>query len=283
MRRIRTEFPLNGLRTAVIGHVEWTSIARVARIPKCGDVVHADVVWEGPAGGGAVAAAQLAALAGHTLFLTALGDDSAGRRSHGILQKLGVEVVAAPRTQPTRTAVSLVDDSGERTTTTLGPRLQPTEYDDLPWARLADCDVVHFVAGGTSVTHRARTARVLTASSRENATLARAGISVDAVIGSSTDPAEQYDAAAFAHQPALVVQTEGRAGGRYLRNGQAPARYRAVRAPAPEVDSYGMGDNFAAALSYYLACGDDAPEALTRAARRAATYASLRGPFALPA
>jgi ribokinase len=270
------------LRTAVIGHVEWTNIASVVRVPVRGEVAHADVVWEGPAGGGAVAAVQLASLAGETTLFTALGEDPAARRSRDILERLGVRVVAARRDRPTRSAVSLVDASGERTTTTLGPRLQPCLDDPLPWDALGSYDVVHFVAGHPSVLEAARRARVLVATCRELDALAASRVRVDALAGSAQDPAERYDPAALNTPPGLVVLTEGIQGGRYCVPGQGAGRYEAVPPPGAEVDSYGMGDNFAAALAYALASGAAVPEALDGAARRAAQCAAVRGPFVLP-
>src|SRR6478609_11113642 len=69
------------MRVAVVGHVEWVELARVERVPAPGQIVHALEAWDGPAGGGAVAAVQLARLAGECLFLTALGDDALGHRA----------------------------------------------------------------------------------------------------------------------------------------------------------------------------------------------------------
>src|ERR1700759_4816738 len=106
-------------RVASVGHVEWVQFARVEHVPRAGEVVHADDPFEEPAGGGAVAAVQLARLAGESLLLTALGEDEAGRRSPTRLQQLGVHVHSALRSgAPTRRAVTLVDDQRERTITT---------------------------------------------------------------------------------------------------------------------------------------------------------------------
>ena len=46
------------MRVAVVGHVEWIEFARVERVPKAGEIVHASETWEAAAGGGAVAAVQ---------------------------------------------------------------------------------------------------------------------------------------------------------------------------------------------------------------------------------
>src|SRR6266542_3154988 len=78
------------MRVAVVGHVEWVDFVRVERLPSAGDITHAQEAWAEPAGGGAVSACVLAALAGECSFLTALGDDELGRRSQDELARLGV-------------------------------------------------------------------------------------------------------------------------------------------------------------------------------------------------
>ncbi|MFG2533003.1 PfkB family carbohydrate kinase [Streptomyces sp. NPDC048516] len=274
--------PSYPLRAAVVGHLEWTTLARVRHLPARGDIVHADVLWEGPAGGGAVAAVRLAALAGACTFFTALGDDQVARRSREVLGRLGVDVVAAVRDRPTRCAVSLVDASAERTTTTLGARLQPEEEDDLPWETLRSCDTVYFTAGGAGALAKARRAAVLTATGREFTTLATAGVPVDAVVGSADDPAERCDPAGLPRPPGLLVVTEGTRGGVFRAPGEPARRYRAVRPPRPVVDCYGAGDNFAAALAFALGTGSGAADAVTFAAADAALCAATRGPYVLP-
>src|SRR5919199_2566991 len=97
------------MRVAVVGHVEWVEFARVERVPRPGEIVHALESWEEPAGGGAVAAVQLARLAGDCLFLTALGDDELGRRAAQELSELGVRVEAAWRPEPQRRAFVHLD------------------------------------------------------------------------------------------------------------------------------------------------------------------------------
>jgi ribokinase len=81
-------------RVAVVGHVEWVQFARVPHVPCAGEVVHAHDPFEEPAGGGGVAAVQLARLAGAATFLTALGRDELGERSVARLKELGVDVHA---------------------------------------------------------------------------------------------------------------------------------------------------------------------------------------------
>src|SRR5271154_3290464 len=49
-----------GTKVGVVGHVEWVQFARVEHVPRAGEVVHASEPFDEPAGGGAVAAVQLA-------------------------------------------------------------------------------------------------------------------------------------------------------------------------------------------------------------------------------
>jgi ribokinase len=44
----------------VVGYVEWVEFVRGDHVPAAGEIVHATDGFEEPAGGGAVAAAQLA-------------------------------------------------------------------------------------------------------------------------------------------------------------------------------------------------------------------------------
>jgi ribokinase len=267
------------MRVAVIGHVEWTTIAQVETVPLRGDVTHAEIVWEGPAGGGAVAAVQLAKLAGTCVFFTALGDDPAGRRSFSDLSSRGVDVRAAPRTAPTRTALSLVDATGERTTTTLGHRLQPAASDHLLWEALVGFDAILFISGSSDLLSRARDARIVVATSREMSTVAAAGVHVDAVVGSGRDPAERYDPSLLSRVPHSAVTTDGGEGGTFRVKGLVERKYEALPVPGPIIDTYGVGDSFAAALTYGLAEEREISDALDLAARCGAACLTGRGPF----
>ena len=124
------------IRVAVVGHVEWSEFAQVERVPAPGQIVSALESWREVAGGGAVAAVQLAKLAGECLFLTALGDDCFGHAAKGRLGALGVDVRATTRSEPQRRAFVYIDADGERTITTIGERLGPRGEDPLPWAEL---------------------------------------------------------------------------------------------------------------------------------------------------
>src|SRR5690349_10425201 len=132
------------MRVAVVGHVEWVEFARVPVMPLAGEIVHASTTWQEAGGGGAVAAVQLARLAGSVTFFTALGEDELGRRAATRLEQLGVDVHAAWRPEPMRRCFVHLDGMGERTITVLGERLVPRGDDDLPWDLLTQVDAVYF-------------------------------------------------------------------------------------------------------------------------------------------
>ena len=165
------------MRVAVVGHVEWIRFARVDRVPVPGEIAHSTEDWEQVGGGGGVAAIQLALLADEATLFTALGDDELGRRSREELESQGVRVQAAVDPRPQRWALTHVDDHGERTITTVGPKLRPRGHDDrLPWHELSEMDAVFFVAGDTDALNWARRAPVLTATARDLDTLKRGGV-----------------------------------------------------------------------------------------------------------
>jgi ribokinase len=233
--------PAGRPRVASVGHVEWVQFASVDHVPRAGEVIHARDGFEEPAGGGAVAAVQLARLAGSALLVTALGEDEAGRRSLDRLQRLGASVEAAKRSAATRRAVTLVDDQRERTITTFGERLQPLGADALPWAQLAEMDAVYFTAGDLDALRAARGARVLVASPRALDALGH-GVLLDALVLSKSDAVERRAAERSESEAELVVFTEGAHGGSYRTRSGASGRWAAVPPPGDAVDSYGCGD-----------------------------------------
>ena len=101
------------MRTAVVGHLEWTEFLPVERLPRQGEILETTESFVEPAGGGAVASVQLARLAGDCTFFTAVGDDELGHRTEERLAELGVRVAAVHRPgKPTRRAFVYVDSDG---------------------------------------------------------------------------------------------------------------------------------------------------------------------------
>jgi ribokinase len=266
------------MRAAVVGHVEWVTFARVPDMPKPGDIVHASETWEVPGGGGAAAAVQLAKLTGDCLFITALGDDELGHRAAAELKGLGVTIAVAWRDGPTRRAFTHVDATGERTITVLGERMAPLATEGLPWGELSEVDALYFTAGDSGALRAARGARVLVATTRTGEALS-AGVHLDALVGSALDPSETYRRGDIEPEPALVVRTEGAAGGSYETVAGEVHRFDAPPVPGEIVDRYGAGDSFAAWLTFALARGDEPESAVAFASRCGAAVLTGRGPY----
>jgi ribokinase len=264
------------MKLAVVGHVEWVEFARVEHAPAPGEIVHALETWEEPAGGGAVAAVQLANLGGSCLLFTALADDDLGRRSHDELEARGVTVHAGSAPGKQRRALTHVDEDGERTITVLGEKLLPSGEDgSLPWEDLHRCDAVYFVSGDVAALHAARNSPVLVATARELATLRRASVQVDVLVGSGEDAAERFENGELEPEPRIVVTTAGALGG-WIRPG---GPFRAAPLPGPVSDAYGCGDCFAAGLTYGLALGKPVDEAVSLGARCGAAVLTGRGAY----
>src|SRR5712691_1282008 len=198
------------MNLAVVGHVEWVEFARVDHVPEPGEIVHALETWEEPAGGGAVAAVQLANLNGSVQLFTSLGDDELGRRAREELAGRGVTVHAAQTTETQRRAFTYVDAYGERTITVLGRKLIPSGEDgSLPWEELVRCEGVYFVSGDLAAVRAARRSGLLVASARELTTLRQAEEQIDVIVGSGEDSGERFEPGEFEPAPRYVVTTSG--------------------------------------------------------------------------
>jgi ribokinase len=266
------------VRVGVVGHVEWVQFAVVGRVPAAGEIVHARETFGEPAGGGAVAAVQLARLAGSAVFLTALGDDDVADDTARVLgARYGVEVHAGRRAAPQRRTFTFLDDAGERTITVLGERIVPHRGDPLPWEALGDLDGIYFTGGDAEAVCAARAARVLVATARAMGALAESGVALDVLVRSASDPDERYEPGMLDPPPRWVVSTRGALGGAW--SGETEGEWRATPLPGPPVDAYGCGDSFAAALTYGLAAGMQLPTAIDLAARCGAACLTGRGPY----
>jgi ribokinase len=269
------------VRVAVVGHVEWVEFLRLERVPRAGEIVYAESRPAVPAGGGGVAAVQLARWAGACTLFTALGDDELGHRTAAGLRARGVDVHAVFRTGTAqRRAITFVDAQRERTITVVGERLAPHAADPLPWADLSTYDAVYLTAGDPDAVRAARAARVLVATSRVIPLLAAAAVPLDALVGSAVDADERYLPGMIAPEPAVVVRTDGARGGTYTLAGTT--HHYAAATAAVTGDTYGAGDSFAAALTLALATGARIADALAVAAARAAEVVTYDGPYPPP-
>lgn len=267
-------------RVGVVGHVEWVQFVELPELPQRGAIAHARADYRLPAGGGMVAAVHLARLAGGAAFYTALGDDEGGLRAREQAASHGLDLHAAARPgASTRRAITFVDGDHERTITLLDPRLVPHGGDDLPWERIAQLEGVYFANGDAAAVRAARAARVLVATARVHDVLAGAGVEVDALVASASDRGEQGAADELDPQPRLVVRTDGERGGTWSARDGSSGTWEAAPLPAAPADSYGCGDAFAAGLTFGLASGLRAEEAVRLGAECGARCLTLRGPY----
>ena len=254
-------------RVAVIGHVEWVEFLTLDALPAAGQVVHAHDSFTRAAGGGGVAEVVLAELGAQVDFFCALGDDDTGRAAAAQLEQRGVTPrIAWRRKQPTRRALGLLIEGGDRAVVTIGHRLEPDGEDGLPWERLAAADGVFVTAGDAPALDRARAAQVVVATPRAREAFADpAGPRVDALVFSAGDHDEAAWAGELAPRSRLLVATEGAVGGRWW--GESEGRWEAVAPDGPIRDSFGCGDSFAAALTFGLAQGLSVAQAAALGAR----------------
>ena len=267
-------------RVAVVGHVEWVDFAVVDAFPVPGEIVHATHHWDDAAGGGAVAAVQLAKLAGRAHFYTALSSDRLGTEAAVRLKRSGVTIHAGERAEAQRRAFVHLDAAAERTITVLGPRMVPRGSDRLPWTQLSDFDAVYFTGGDAEALRAARAARVLVATPRAAEPLLTAGVELDVLVNSGNDPDEaDFDVASMQPAPRHIVSTLGAEGGRWIA-GEESGAWKAAPLPGPPVDAYGCGDSFAAGLTYGLGADLPMAEAVALAARCGAACLTGRGPYA---
>lgn len=267
------------MQVAVIGHVEVIDFVRVDRVPDPGEIIHATESWSEPGGGGAIAAVQLAKLAGGATLYTALGDDEFGHRARRDLESLGLRVEATFRPVPQRRGFTFVDGTGERTITVFGERLGPHGEDPLPWGNLDDADGVFVTAGDPAAIRHGRRARTLAATSRILDVLAQAGAPIDALVGSARDPAERWVPGALDPPPGLVVMTAGGTGGSYRTADGVEGTFPPALLPGPMSDAYGAGDCFAGGLTFGLGAGLPVRAALEVAALCGAYCLTGRGPY----
>jgi ribokinase len=259
---------MNGVRLAVIGHIEWVTFARAPFVPGPGEIVHLEEPFSQPGGGGAVTAVALARMGADVTFYTALGSDG---RARPVLEAHGLQLEAAVRDLPQTEVLALLDPNGERTLFVVGENDAPLAADPLAWDEIAGMDGCYFTGYDPATVRIGRQAAVLVVTARRFEALVESGVRADALVGSGRDRGEEFDLGRLAEQPRHVVVTDGARGG---------TGYAAAQVPGPVVDTYGAGDTFVAGVLYGLASGWEMDRTLAFAAERAAE--ALTWPGALP-
>ena len=149
----------------------------------------------------------------------------------------------------------------------LGERVVPHGSDDLPWEQLTGADAVYVTGADAGALHKARAARLLTATPRAGPALRESHVALDALILSANDPTERQASLDLDPAPRLVIATEGARGGEWTAAEGRTGNFEAAPLPGPAADSYGAGDCFAAGVTYALGEGRDIDDALAFGAR----------------
>lgn len=266
------------LRIAVIGHVEHVVIGRVPSLPTPGSIVHLDpVVIAG--GGGGISFHQLAKSPGEIHLFTAFGNDDAAAAVEASVAATGAMIHGARRDQPQTRDLVLITDDAERTIVVIGEPLHPRRDDSLPWDILGTCDAAYFTGQDPETIVAARAANKLVVTARRADALRLSGVRADVIVGSAVDPREASHLADYLVPPAALVMTKGNDGGT-IETADGTAIFPPGRAPEKFVGSYGAGDSFAGALTWYLARGLPIVEACTRAGEHGAAVLAGANPVA---
>lgn len=253
------------MNIAVIGHVEHVTIAQVAALPRAGEIAHLAEPIVIAGGGGGIAFFQLTKSDADVHLFTAIGLDEAGTHVHHEIASTGATIHAGLRQQPHTRDIVVVTPDGERTIFVVGEPLHPRRDDRLSWDELASCDAAYFTGQDLETLVEARRAKLLVVTARRSEALAKSGVCADVVIGSAHDPREASTFSDYAVPPRALVMTEGRDGG-YVETASGRERFAAPPAPARIIGSYGAGDSFAGALTWYIARGLAIADACARAA-----------------
>lgn len=260
------------MRLAVIGHVEWVELLRVATFPKPGDVVETSEVARGPGGATVGVALQLRRLGCAVSLFTRTSAEDLAQDALRLLRQEGVHIESTTDPRPQRRVTGLVDGDGERTLLIAGEKVFPHGSDDLPWDELATFDAACLVSGDELAVSHSRRSPILVGSGRWLPTLRRSGVILDALVGSARDPAERIDADSLVPTPELLVATDGASGGQFRSGCDSWRAYEGVPA-ARIVDTYGCGDSFLGGIAYGLARGESHAATVAFAARCGAACA----------
>jgi ribokinase len=258
-------------RVAVVGHTEWVDFVRVARQPERGGLEEGERLFEHAGGGAVVAACVLRELGAEVDFYTALGADDRAAWARDELQARGIAVHAARRSGPTRYVFTTLEDGGERTIVTVGPRHAPAAADGLDLTALRGSDGAYVTAADAGLLGEAAATGAAVVTTRLGDPAAFAAVAgVAAAVFSARDPGETRAIEGWARLADVLVATEGADGGHWREGAGRPenrGRWPAATPPGPVRDSYGAGDAFAAGFTFGLAAGGSIADAVATGAR----------------
>ena len=286
-------------KIVVVGANMMDLITYVNRMPLRGETIEAPTFEMGHGGKGANQAIAAARLGSEVMMVTRVGDDAFADATIANFQRNGIDTSHVLRTPGRSSGVApiFVEPSGENSILIIkgaNAALTPGHVDQAAPA-LAECDAIlmqlevplevnyHTIAwaaarGITTVLNPAPASTDLDVSKL-------AGLSffcpneteLATLTGMPTGTEDQITAAARHLIGQGIGQVVVTLGGRGARLVTADSVQEIAPVKVTPVDTTGAGDAFIGSFAHFLASGLEAPEALRRAARYAASSITKRG------
>lgn len=263
----------------VVGSSNLDLVATAAVLPGPGETVMGRDYAEHPGGKGLNQAVAAARAGARTVFLSAVGDDTAGAGLLAVMHRDGIDTskVATRPGVPTGRALIGVGDSGENSIIVVPGANATVQVDELPAARvvLAQLEVpLDTVRRAFELARAAGATTVLNPAPAQ--ALPTDVLALCDIVVPNEHEVERLGGvdALFALGARAVVVTQGSRGATLHHDGAT--QHIAPFAVSP-VDTTGAGDTFCGSLCARLAAGDDLVVALRWAAAAAALSTTRAG------
>ena len=243
----------------VVGSANVDLVVRVRSLPLAGETVLGDDLRQLSGGKGANQAAASAVLGAATTFIGAVGSNANGTWLIDQLAQRGVRTEEVRRSsQPTGTALIVVDDAGENTIV-VAPGANATLSLDGTDVAAFDVVLAQLEIPLDTVVDAARRAKRFVLNAAPARDIPDELLERSAVVIVNETEAAHIDVSRVSH----LVVTLGARGAQYLIDGVVVAT---AQPPAVDVvDTVGAGDTFCAAFCVQLALGASPQEALSYA------------------
>lgn len=270
------------LDVCVVGSSNLDLVATAAVLPGPGETVMGRDYAEHPGGKGLNQAVAAARAGASTVFVSAVGDDTAGAGLLAVMHRDGIDTscVATRSGVPTGRALIGVGDSGENSIIVVPGANATVQVDELPEANvvLAQLEVpLDTVRRAFELARAAGATTVLNPAPAQ--TLPSELLALCDIVVPNEHEVELLGGvdALFALGARAVVVTEGSRGATLYREGGPGAGEHIAPFVVSPVDTTGAGDTFCGSLCARLAAGDDLEVALRWAAAAAALSTTRAG------
>lgn len=270
---------MNRNRVCVVGSTNLDLVATATHLPVPGETVMGSEYAEHPGGKGLNQAVAAARSGSPTSFVSAVGDDDAGRRLLDVMRVEGIEIssVATVAGLPTGRALIGVAESGENSIIVVSGANVRVTVDSVHGAAVVLSQLEVPLATVKSAFEAARAINALTVlNPAPAAPLPRELLALTDIIVPNEHEVELLGGVSelLASGVGTVVVTQGAAGALVATK---DGEYRAHAFPVQTVDTTAAGDTFCGALSARLASGVPLSEALQWASAAAALSTTRAG------